>query len=1176
MAARSRSERRNQNAERHSTDDPENTDFLLNDTGLAQRILTSPAVLLFICLTVLALVAERSLLGPGPLAGGALIPAWGGASGLWREYFHGFHAVGVGSGTSAPPYLAIIALLATLLAGKAWLAVDVILMGCVPLAGLTAFFAVRRITQSVPVRLWAAASYALLPIGTGAIAAGRIGTAAVFVLAPAIAVLAGRILTQPPRRARRAAWATALTVATAAAFVPLVWVIALVAAVALAVARPALWRNLAIVTIVPLLLLLPWTAQVATNPSELLLEAGLQQPGLAAHDLAAKSLMLLSPGGPGLPPVWVTAGILLAALAGLLLARRRGLVMVGWGVALSGLLAAVAVSRIVVTPPGNGPAVAAWPGVALLIPAVGLLLAGVTTCDAARRLLAAHKESRVAGPAKAGGRASGSGPLRRMAAVVLLGAAFSAPVLAAASWVVTGVRGPVSRVSGPVVPPVVGASAGSDLQVRTLVLRSAGGQVSYSLQRGDSPQIGDADLVPDPGAQRALATAVAELVAPNGGEAVNQGQLLGELDIGFVLLPAPVNQGLARQIDSVAGLRPVSATSAFDLWHLQATTGEAVVLEPNGTVVPIPVGQGGVSGAAVPSAGGTLELAEPAGGWNATLNGRPLVSVASPAGGWAQAFQLPAGGGTLDVSHPQTTRDVILILELLAAAAVAVLALPGARSESEEATQAAITSQPVGSRRASAAGSAAPPTHAGRRGRGRAAPQAGAAAHGHRRDAAAVAAGAGRPPGAPQEAGLDQRTAPGARPDVGAVAAKAAGAPRDMDAAATAMTSAWDRDTAATSAWDSSAPAASARDTDDAATRGRARPDPAATSAWAFDAPAPPWDATATRDPWDATATRDPWDVGAAAMDERDVGAASTGAWDVSGPAGPRHDRTAPGPRPHRGQDAAGPQSWPSTGRDAGGPDSWPSAGRDAAGPQSRPRRSAAGRPPPQAPPQAPPPRPRRDRDTGGPEPRPDRDAGGADARRGRAAGMPEPRPGRGAGLPEQRPGRDPGPGRKRLWGLGHRADEAPAREGPPAGWPPGQRPPRERPAAPTVPPGGGRPSGPPPRSRAARPGGGAPDRPAGPPAGRRGQPSRFTPPAHDEQWPADQEERWASGRQGGWQPPQAPSGWPGGGSDMLAPLPPPAPGRHGRRQPEPEDDDDAPPSGRWPAPDYDSGADQW
>jgi len=64
----------------HATDDPSDDDSLLVDTGLAQRLLTSPGVLLFLTLTAVALVAERALLGSTSLGGGALVPAWGGAS----------------------------------------------------------------------------------------------------------------------------------------------------------------------------------------------------------------------------------------------------------------------------------------------------------------------------------------------------------------------------------------------------------------------------------------------------------------------------------------------------------------------------------------------------------------------------------------------------------------------------------------------------------------------------------------------------------------------------------------------------------------------------------------------------------------------------------------------------------------------------------------------------------------------------------------------------------------------------------------------------------------------------------------------------------------------------------------------------------------------------------------
>ncbi len=653
----------------HASEDPSEDDSMLVDNGLVQRVLTNPAVLLFAGLTVIALVAERSLLSGGTLGGGALVPASGGAAALWHTYLQGFHPTGVGSATTAPPYLAVIAALATIAAGKPWLAVDVILLGCVPLAGLTAYLAARRITRFAPARVWTAAAYALLPVATGAVAAGRIGTAVVFVILPLIALTAARMFTQPPRLARRGAWATGLGVAVATAFVPLVWVIALiaacVAAVALSSARRGIAVNLAIAVAVPPVLLMPWTIQVVTHPALLLLEAGVQAPGLASPDLPARSLMLLSPGGPGIPPYWVTGGVAVAALAALLLSKRRVLAMAGWGVALFGLLVAIAVSRVVVTPPGGDSAVTAWPGIALTVVAIGLLLAAATAGDAIPRLLAGLTVRR------------GLGSLRGLGVILIAVAACSAPALAAASWVRSGVRGPIAAVHGQLVPELVSVSSDNGLRLRTLVLRVQPGHVSYAVLRGVGPSLGDPDLQPVPAAQQALGRAVATLIAPSGGEAADQGNTLAQFDIGFVLMPAPVNAGLARLLDGVAGLRPVSATSSFDLWRLVDFPARVRVVESGGQVIPLRSGTTSVAGATVPAAGGTLELAEPAGGWSATLNGHPLTPVPSPAGSWAQAFRLPAGGGQLSIRHDDTSHTAALLLEFVAFAVVAVLALPG-------------------------------------------------------------------------------------------------------------------------------------------------------------------------------------------------------------------------------------------------------------------------------------------------------------------------------------------------------------------------------------------------------------------------------------------------------------------------------------------------------------------
>jgi hypothetical protein len=682
----SRSAKQGQGAGRSAIDDPTDDDSLLTDSGFLQRFVTRPGVLLTFALIIVTAVAERSLIGGGPLGGGALSPAWEGATQLWGEVLQAFHPAGVGSASAAPPYAGFVALLSTVLAGKPWLAVDVLLLGSVPLAGLTALLALRRVTRSVPVRVWAAASYALLPVAFGAIAAGRLGSAVVFALIPLIGLLAARMFSEAPRLARRAAWATGLGVTAGTAFVPGLWPMAVAAAViaAITVRRPgpALLLNLGIVVATPPLLLLPWMLQLLAHPSSLLLEAGVQQPGLATARLPARSLLLLSPGGPGLPPYWVSAALVLTALAALFAARQRILIVSGWTVALLGLGTAVAASRMTVTPAG-GQAMTPWPGPGLAVAAAGLLLAAAAGADGLRRTRPARGRQRR--------------PLEGLSglAVAVLGLiAVSAPLLAAGYWLLNGVSGPVSRTSGEIVPVLVTPSGGAGRQLRTLVLSSSGGHVSYLLLRGGSPELTDSGLVPVPEAQAALNTAVGALVAPDGGEAADQSQLLARFDIGFVLMRAPLSARLASVLNGVAGLTAVSVTQSFDLWRLTAAPARVSVVEPDGTVVAISSGAVGVPGAAAPAAGGTLELAEPAGGWHAALDGRALTAIPSPAGSWAQAFRLPPGGGTLTIGRNGVFHDLVVTLELLAFAVVAALALPGVRTAAEiEAAAAAGASQ---------------------------------------------------------------------------------------------------------------------------------------------------------------------------------------------------------------------------------------------------------------------------------------------------------------------------------------------------------------------------------------------------------------------------------------------------------------------------------------------------
>ncbi|MFD6324580.1 glycosyltransferase [Streptomyces sp. NPDC058442] len=639
----------------------DDTDFLqVEQFARLKRIARKPGPVLFLALLFLSLAACRELLGGGALAGGALLPVPADSADLWARYTDTWHAVGAGGTGSAPPYLAVVAALGTLLLGSPGVAVTVLLVGSVPLAGFSAYFASRPLVESRLLRAWAAVAYAFLPAVAGALAGGRIGTAVLAVLLPLIARagIAASGLTNPSdvRGSWRATWAYALLLTVITAFTPIVWPIALVLGIGVLALRrsdlPAYGLRFLAQLGTPLLVLAPWSLSLL--PFGFFQEAGLEYGPSAA---SALDLLGASPGGPGAAGGAVLIGIVLAALAALLRSERTLAVRVAWTAALVGLVFAVL---------SNG---SAWAGPATLVYGIALLAAAALGADGARARVAEQ-----------------SFGWRQPVAVLIALACAVGPLLAAAGWVIRGADGPLQRRDPVQVPAFVAEESGTRDQARTLVLASdSAARVDYVLVRGSGARMGDAEIAASDSGNSGLDKVVANLVAGSGADQADQ---LDGFAVRYVLVHPGAPRDVTRVLDATPGLTRLSQQAGGALWRVDQDVARASIVPGKGSEGESqPVAAGPVEiHTKIPngSEGRVLRLADSAAeGWTATLDGKPLTPTTVD--GWAQGFTLPATGGQLDVTYDDPmTHTAWLWAQGLLAVVLVVLALPGRRRDIDD------------------------------------------------------------------------------------------------------------------------------------------------------------------------------------------------------------------------------------------------------------------------------------------------------------------------------------------------------------------------------------------------------------------------------------------------------------------------------------------------------------
>lgn len=663
--------------------------------GLIRRVVTRPGVLLVGALLLVALIAQRHVLG-GNLHGGALLPAPSGASDLWNTYTQHWHPTGFGSWAAAPPYLAILAVLAWICLGSAPFAVQVLVLGSVPLAGLSAYLAAKPLAPAARVRVWVAATYALLPVVTGAVSTGRLGASVVAILLPWVLSGLARALVPSfaadgARRAAglRPAWAAVIPLTVATAFDPMVYVLlgaVVVIALVWSLARRAFVRagRALVLLAAPPLLLLPWTARLVDHPSRLVAGVGQLLPGLQDRALTPVDVLLLRPGGPGMPPVWLEVVVVLAGLAGLLQLTRPGPARLGWLLALTGLVGGLVVTHVPVRVEGGSAVeVPGWPGTSTALIGAGLLMAAAVAGARLRARLSAA-----------------SFGWRQPVALLITAAAVATPVAAAAMWLGRG-TGPLLRDGATeVLPAFIRDPAASHGQPRTVVLRpstaspvgvptssaSATDLVQYALLRDRSPRLGDADLPPDATQVATLDTAVADLAGGFGQKAATE---LAHAGVRYVMTPQADDGGLSTRIATAGGLLPKTTDSGWTVWQVQTDAGRVALATEGDNTWRLADASGDVGAHATPITvpyapnPRLLVLAEaPSPNWRAVAVGATKgarVPLAATTLDGMQAFRLPAAGGDVVIERAPDQRADWLVFQLVGLLVVIGAAIPGGR-----------------------------------------------------------------------------------------------------------------------------------------------------------------------------------------------------------------------------------------------------------------------------------------------------------------------------------------------------------------------------------------------------------------------------------------------------------------------------------------------------------------
>ncbi|NPD05536.1 glycosyltransferase [Nocardioides sp. zg-1308] len=542
-------------------------DAYLTDTGLVARFFTNPVAVVLVLFGVLALVAGREAFGS--ITGGALSPVPSAAGDWWRLHTATWHPLGTGTDVPAPAYVLPFAVAASVLLGHTGAVVSALMLLAVPVAAWGAWRLLKVVGHLVdPLGLprwlvvWGALTYALVPVTSGAWSEGRFGTVAVAALLPWAAHAALGFVDPDRDRRWRAAWRTALLLALGAAFVPGLWLFALLAtAVVLggaAVIAPRLlrerdsWGPPVVAVAATPVLLAPWLVPLLTTGSAagLLLEAG----RLTVDRVTFEGLVTGRLNDLG-APWWLGVVLGLLAFAALVPRRTRVPVVICWLVALAAAVVSGALSHVTL----DLPSVTTRPSLGLFVVILQgtSVVAVVLGADAYLRRLDEHH------------------PVWQRVLATALAVVAAAVPLGGLGWWLTTPDNAMAREAEQAVPVYMQQSSLTGEEHGVLVLSgSVEDGITYRIRREDGTTVGEDEILTLADEDEEMTEEVRALVSSPTPAVV---AALGDRGVEYVVLSSPADGSVSSLLDATAGLEQASAEDrSMRAWRvdrpLDATT----------------------------------------------------------------------------------------------------------------------------------------------------------------------------------------------------------------------------------------------------------------------------------------------------------------------------------------------------------------------------------------------------------------------------------------------------------------------------------------------------------------------------------------------------------------------------------------------------------------------------